>query len=209
MNVREEILHGNLMLAILNLDKHGVPEHDVASLASRYEDRILLDATGYGKPGKVYHSKQAIQEYALELLDTYSPKQKEVPLHERTASLKKGARVFGVQNCYFMLDGNQNNDLPFDSEETVERMVACWNACKGIPTDKISLHPAPLFKLGSILEERRKLIDLIAVIRPLFSQWNRQKSLFPDLEKDGWMDSRLMDVQTFVNNIGCSHLLAK
>ncbi len=54
------------------------------------------------------------------------------------------------------------------------------------------------------LNERQRLIDsnreLIEQIWQVINQWERQKHLFPELSKDGWMELEIKNAKTAINN---------
>jgi hypothetical protein len=208
MDIRKEIKHGDLTTALPKLHNYGVPEVFQNRLIRSWELCIELHNTWHHSDSRLHAERLEIQRQALELLDKYSP-DSEVPLHECEATMELYYSRLPVSIEGTMLIGGR----AFNTGD-LKRMIACWNACKGIPTEDINedrgFYGRMAAKNRQAFDRKcEELVNIVTVIRPLIAEWKRQKGLFPELKKDGWMDDAIKNVVSEVERIGLGGMLGK
>ena len=92
------------------------------------------------------------------------------------------------------------------SETDARRIVACVNACKSITTEDLESNGAGFW--GRFASRNGTQRDQLAVtLKGIVVEWNRQKALFPELQKDGWMDLQIQNAHFFLDSFYPSYEL--
>lgn len=215
-----------LVSMILKMAEHINPSwetnKELVSLLENGEVPFLVAAEGQPvriaiRHGKGFEKAETLVEFLKKIQSEWQQNQEEdsrldkapqpeKPLHEIDAemswSLKKGV-------SYQLKIGNESTDREL-SDDTKKRLMACWNACKGIPKNSIPEEPFTKMILRLSVESIKAKNDLHSLAEAfvqVLAQWKRQKELFQVLEKDGWMDAALWSIEAMINNIGLGGLL--
>lgn len=85
-------------------------------------------------------------------------------------------------------------------EANARRITAAVNACAGIPTEELEGAGAGFW--GRYAARNGKQRDeVLDVLKAIINEWPRQKNLFPELNRDGWMDLAIKNGQRVIDNL--------
>lgn len=202
-SIREQITSGDLTAALAALHKHGVPLSDQRELQAAWGMCISLDILGYGSTERLDCDRQDLRRRAMDLLDKYDTGPNNyIPLQDLEAVVENIPIRDKPYDWKVLIPGVFEGSFYNLSKEVAERLAACWNACKRIPTSEISLHPEPLFKLGSLQAERQKLAALADAIRPVLEFWPVRGGFIPGCLNHGKMDALMALVVAQMQQLG-------
>lgn len=134
-----------------------------AGMSDRCEEHFIYQWNmGYDRAHTLSEMRKELEVLAVEK----AKRANEVLLHESVLSFKDS-----VEKDHWELLLNEKY-APEDIEYP-KRMVACWNACKGIPTEDIG-HWKEMYKSSAdaAISSSKKYRNLVNTILPLIAKWD-------------------------------------